>query len=362
MKFAIVALVGFAAAAESEYGYITRRATWGPQTGVTSGRAFAEYKNAGTVVTGAKEGEDALPTEDSWAAARSECRECEYTNGYKSDYDSAPGSCGKGGCGYGKSSYDLVGGRGYGRGFGYGQSCGLAGKGKDCETGCGYGRLGCGQSCGYKTKCYKPEPKVRAGYAGWEHCNNRLLRSLGRDDLAQGKQWGYAELTETPCKRGESYGKSTCGYGHGCGGHQYGQCYGHAYGACTACLDACVEPEEVVVEKAEPRVISMWENPVWNPNVRRASGLGGYTPGIKMIPGNAALPGAGPEPVPVRAPRAARKQVLKRDEPQHVIKTTTDCGGCGYCDECESSGAPSDWASRYSRPRYHDRRVRNYLW
>merc|ERR1711965_761115 len=277
MKFAIVALVGFAAAAESEYGYITRRATWGPQTCVTSGRAFAEYKNAGTGVTGAKEGEDALPTEDSWAAARSECRECEYTSGYKSDYDSAPGSCGKGGCGYGK--------------------------------------LGCGQSCGYKTKCYKPEPKVRAGYAGWEHCNNRLLRPLGRDDLAQGKQWGYAELTETPCKRGESYGKSTCGYGHGCGGHQYGQCYGHAYGACTACLDACVEPEEVVVEKAEPRVISMWENPVWNPNVRRASGLGGYTPGIKMIPGNAALPGAGPEPVLVRAPRAARKQVLKRDEP-----------------------------------------------
>ena len=366
MKFAIVALIGSAAASSSGgYGYVTRRATWGPQTGITSGQAFAQYKNRGTVVRGSLEGEDALPTEDSWAAARSECRECPWGSGYLSDYDSAPGSCGTSGCAGGINGMGR-GGCGYGRGgCGYGgyalggQSCALAGKGTDCKTDSTYSRLGCGQSCGYKkTKCVKPQPRVRAGYAGWEHCNNRLLRSLGRDDLAQGKQWGYAELTEQPCKRGEAvYG------GHaGCGGHGYGQCRGHAYGTCEVCLDDCQEPEEVVLEKAEPRIISLWENPVFRPNVRTATGLGGYTPGIKMIPGNAALPGAAPEPVPVRAPRPARKQVLKKDERSHVIRTTTDCGGCGYCDECESSGAPADWAPRYSRPRYHDRRVRNYLW
>ena len=106
----------------------------------------------------------------------------------------------------------------------------------------------------------------------------------------------------------------------------------------------------------------MWDNPTFTPNVRTRSGLGGYTPGIKMVPGNAAIPGAAAEPVPVPTERAAPRQVLKKDEISNVIRTTTECGGCGYCDECESSEAPRDWAPRYSRPRYHDRRVRNYLW
>jgi len=211
----------------------------------------------------------------------------------------------------------------------------------------GYRAGGCGY--GYKKPCYKPAPVAVPAYASYEHPSNALLKSLGRDDLAQGKRFEYAVVEETPCKRG-----AACAYDSGCDGH--------AYGSCKVCLDKCEPEEEIVVEKAEPRVISMWENPVWTPNVRTASGLGGYTAGVKMVPGNLGLPGAATEPVPVPAARPARTQVLKKDAASHVIDTTTDCGGCGYCDECESSGAPNDWSPRYSRPRYHDRRTRNYLW
>lgn len=218
----------------------------------------------------------------------------------------------------------------------------IAAQAKDCSYGkCGYSPCGYGKSCGYSSAkpsysrgaAYSPKKQTVAGYAGWEHPSMRLLRSLGKEPEVAGKAWGYAELTKEPCGKGYA-----CGYG---------------------CLEPCVE-DEVVVEKQEPRIISMWENPVFTPNIRTTAST--WKLGLKN-PGNPVIPAAAPIPVPVKKVRERKMRPYKEDyQPNHVVETSCDTCGYGGCSTCQKSGEPDDFTPSYNVGRYHSKKSTNYLW
>jgi hypothetical protein len=305
MKFALAALVGLTAATEGYYSpyYKARRANWSPTTTVTSGQAFAKYGERNAVVR-CEEFDSGLPTEASWKQAiADQAKECDP-------------------CPYGKCGYGYKGYKGY---SGYG---GCTSKG--CNFGTSFGSS-LGSSRGASFSPVKKQ--TVAGYAGWEHPSMRLLRSLGKEPEVAGKAWGYAELTKEPCGNG-----FVCGYG---------------------CLDPCVE-DEVVIEKKEPSIIKMWDNPVFTPNVRLTDST--WKLGLK-VPGNPVIPAAAPIPVPVRKVRERKMRPYKEDlQPNHVVKTYCDTCGSGSCDPCKTSGEPDDFTPSYNVGRYHSKKSTNYLW
>jgi hypothetical protein len=212
---------------------------------------------------------------------------------------------------------------------GYGKSC----YGKGCNFGTSFGSS-FGRSSFSRGASFSPVKKQTvAGYAGYEHPSMRLLRSLGKEPEIPGKAWGYAELTKEPC--GEGF---VCGYG---------------------CLDPCVE-DEVVIEKKDPAIIKMWDNPVFNPNVRTTSTA--LRLGFKN-PGNPLIPGAAPIPVPAKKVRERKMRPYKEDyQPNHVVETSCDTCGYGGCSTCQKSGEPDDFTPSYNVGRYHSKKSTNYLW